>query len=237
MVQSLSRAALLRLLDRVDDTVDPAAATYFLAASDRQPDVPTDLHDAFARLRPRNGAVVLWGDVIRLAIDPPFPIPSASHVAGYSTTMVRDLLGLPRTIAVILMRLGGYSVGIFRGDRFVETKTGGRFVKNRNRKGGQSQRRFERIREGQIREHQDEVAEVIRTRLLPHATELDAILLGGDRRTVHALLERAPLPAALQEKVSPRFLSVPEPRRDVLEQTPRLIWSSRVLVVRSPSWE
>jgi peptide subunit release factor 1 (eRF1) len=161
-------------------------------------------------------------------------VEERASLDGYHTKPLRDLLNRPRTLAVILVRLGGYSIGIYRDGAFSDTKTGGRFVKNRNRKGGQSQRRFERIREGQIREHFDALGEVVRAKILPAAAELDGVVLGGDRRTVQAWLAQAPLPPALASIVLPRVLDVPEPRLEVLQRTPVAIWSSRVVVLDEP---
>lgn len=231
--QTLSRAALLRLLDSLDALQDPSAVTQLHAPGALPEDVSARfaLSDAFAAA---TGAVLFHGAWAPIAVSPPFPIAHTQLLDGYATETLRALLGAERALAVILVRLGGYSLGLYRGGRFVDTKTGGRFVKNRHRKGGQSQRRFERIREGQIREHFDDVAELIRARLLPRASEIEWVVLGGDRRTVQAMLARAPLPPALAEKLHPRFLDTPEPRRDVLERTPGQIWSSRVVASRLP---
>lgn len=196
---------------------------------------PSDEAAALIGHLPKAGSFVLfWGPAGRVAITPPFPVEKAARYDGYQTAPLRDLLTRPRTLGVILVRLGGYSAGLYRDGAFVDTKTGGRFVKNRHRKGGQSQRRFERIREGQIREHFDDVAEVVRTKLLPVASEIDFVVLGGDRRTVQAWLKRAPLPDALAAKVLPRILDVPEPRLEILERTPAAIWTSRAIIKAMP---
>ena len=174
------------------------------------------------------GHVVFWGQETRLVVSPPFPVEEHAVHAGFAIEPLRTLLLRERTLAVILVRLGGYSLGLYQGGRFVLTKTGGRFVKNRHRKGGQSQRRFDRIREGHIREHFDAIGEAVRTRLEPVAGELDAVVLGGDRRTVQDFLKRSPLPPALADKLHPRVIDTPEPRLEVLERAPVAIWSSRV---------
>lgn len=229
-VVDLSRAALLRLLDRLDALPAEGAVTIYLSATPPTARLDAEIAAVVERLPAGDGSVVFWGPSARIALAPPFPVERGSHESGYKTGPLRDLLNRPRTLGVVLVRLGGYSVGLYRDGGFVDTKTGGRFVKNRHRKGGQSQRRFERIREGQIREHFDDVAEAVRTKLLPVAAELDAVVLGGDRHTVRAWLARAPLPAPLAGKVMPRVLDVPEPRREVLERTPRAIWTSRAIV-------
>ena len=234
---TLTRAAMLRLLDAVEACVDLPASTLYLPAGGSwtpPPDAP-DIVAAFVEQN-ATGAVVFWGEPARLVIAPPFPVDAGEYPCYY-TQPLRESLIRERRLGIVLVRLGGYSVGVYERGQFVDTKTGGRFVKNRHRKGGQSQRRFERLREGQIREHYDDVAEVIRARLLPVADGLDWVVLGGDRHTIQGLLKRAPLPPPLAAKRLPGILDVPEPRRDVLERSPAAIWSSRVLILRDPSSE
>jgi hypothetical protein len=232
---SLTRRAMLRILDALDLCDQEGAWSLYLPAEAAIDGVGDDCHAAIERLRSPTGSVVFWGTDARLVVAPPFPVRDRRRHGGFRTAELRALLTEPRTLGVILLRLGGYSVGLYRDGVFVEAKTGGRFVKNRHRKGGQSQRRFERIREGQIREHFDDVGEVVRARLLPHAAEIDSVVLGGDRRTIQAWIARSPLPGPLANKLLPRVLDVPEPRRDVLERTPAEIWTSRAIILRAPA--
>lgn len=234
--RDLARPVVLDLLARLDHLADPAAVTLYSppgSAPDLPPPFTADL------IRPLGehptGLVVFAGADAALAVAPPFAVPAALRQPGYVTEPLRELIERERRLAVILLRLGGYSVGLWEGHAFVETKTGGRFIKNRHRKGGQSQRRFDRIREGHIREHFDDLGEIVRTRLLPVAADLDAVVLGGDRLTMLAQLKRAPLPPALAAKVLPRFITTREPRLAILEQTPAAIWTSRAVTLRLPA--
>ena len=230
---TLTRPALLRLLDTLDALDEPAARTVYAPSGTPLP-AEADEAASTAYRESATGAVTFWGSAARLIVAAPFPVEEAASLSGYATARLRELLTRPRALGVVLVRLGGYAAGVYRDGAFTVTKTGGRFVKNRHRKGGQSQRRFERIREGQMREHFDDVAEVIRSRLLPEVSTLDALVLGGDRHTVQALLSRAPLPPPLAAKLLPRVIDAPEPRHDVLLHSPVAIWSSRVLIVREP---
>jgi len=232
---TLSRPALLRLLDTLDGCAGASARTLYAPAGRATAAPVADAAPLLDVLGDSStGVVVFWGESAAMAIAPPFPLGDAATYDGYATGPLRGLLERAHALGVVLVRLGGFSVGVYRDGRFVDSKTGGRFVKNRHRKGGQSQRRFERIREGQIREHFDDVAEVVRTKLLPVAAELDWVVLGGDRHTVQALLKRAPLPPPLAAKLLPRLIDTPEPRREVLERAPALIWSSRAVILRDP---
>jgi hypothetical protein len=135
-----------------------------------------------------------------------------------------DLLahvGRERTVGVLLVRLGGHAAGVFQGTRLVDSKVGTRPVHGRNRKGGSSSGRFARRREGQARVALDAAAGVA-LRVLRAPAEsgaLDAVVLGGDRRALRAVLEDPRL-AALLPLAAERVLDVPDPRLSVLEATP-----------------
>ena len=53
-----------------------------------------------------------------------------------------DALGEDHVVAVLLVRLGGFAVGVFEGERLAASKVGSRFVKGRHKKGGSSANRF-----------------------------------------------------------------------------------------------
>jgi len=49
-----------------------------------------------------------------------------------------EALAADHVVAALLVRLGGYAVGVFEGERLVASKVGSRFVKGRHKKGGSS---------------------------------------------------------------------------------------------------
>ncbi len=132
--------------------------------------------------------------------------------------MTGDLLAhvlRPRRLGLLLVRLGGHGVGVAEGDRLVLSKVGSRQVHGRSAAGGWSQQRFARRREGQVRVAHDAAAQTAVDVLLPHAAGLDAVVVGGERTAVTAVLADRRL-APLAQKVSGRFLDVPDPRLTVL---------------------
>ena len=135
-----------------------------------------------------------------------------------------------RTVGVLLVRLGGFAAGVFAGSRLVASQTGSRPVHGRAAAGGWSQRRFARRREGQARVALDAAAEAAAAVLLPAVDTLHALVGGGDRRAVEAVLADARL-ASLRPLLSPRLLDVPDPRRRVLEDAPRLFRAVSIRVV------
>jgi peptide subunit release factor 1 (eRF1) len=101
-------------------------------------------------------------------------------------------------------------------------------VKNRHRKGGQSQRRFDRTREKQVHEHFEQLCEAIQKYLAPERDTLDFVLRGGDGRKMEEFTKECKLMRDFESKFIPRFLTVPEPRQAVLESLPREIWQCRL---------
>ena len=166
---------------------------------------------------------------------PPFPSPSPSPSAGISgvleaaASLAADAAA-DRTVGVLLVRLGGYAVGVFSGapPRLVSSKTGSRPVHGRSAAGGWSQQRFARRRENQaataLRAAADAAAEVFS----PYGPAgLDAVVLGGDKRSAAGLHDDARLTAYLA-RAAGRFLTVPDPRLAVLRDTPRAFLAIRI---------
>jgi hypothetical protein len=108
---------------------------------------------------------------------------------------------------------------VFAGRRLVDSKVGSRNVHGRHRKGGSSQRRFERRREGQARVALEAAADTAAGVLNPHRRDIEAIVLGGDRRALATLLEDPRL-RWLAGLAADRVLDVPDPRLTVLRATP-----------------
>ncbi len=176
--------------------------------------------------------VVTAPDRSRAELDVPFPplaVDESVPFGGLLEHAQRD-----RCVGVLLVRLGGHAAGIFDGPELMSSKVGSRLVHGRSAAGGQSQQRFARRREGQVRVAlQDAVAVAIRV-LLPAAGDLDALVLGGDRSAVDKVMSDARL-APLRPLVTPRLLDVPDPRLRVLKDTPRLFRTVRIRVVDPPT--
>ena len=137
-----------------------------------------------------------------------------------------------RLVAVLLFRLGGHAAGVFDGDRLVASKVGSRLVHGRSSAGGWSQHRFARRRQGQVAAATVAAADTAAAVLLPWMGRLEALILGGDRAAVTAVL-RDPRLVALKPIVAGAFLDVPDPRQRVLEQTPDQFRAVRIRLVEA----
>jgi hypothetical protein len=139
----------------------------------------------------------------------------------------------PRTVGVLLVRLGGYAAGVFTGypPALADAKTGSRLVHGRSAAGGWSQHRFARRREKQVSEALQAAAgaaaDVFGRRGARSGEKLDAVVLGGDKRAM-AELRQDPRLAPYLAIATDRFLTVPDPKRAVLEATPRLFLAVRI---------
>jgi Actinobacteria/chloroflexi VLRF1 release factor len=164
------------------------------------------------------------------------PAFGLSHEAEYETVEVEPLLealAKDHLIAAVLVRLGGYAVGVFDGERLVASKVGSRFVKGRHKKGGSSSGRFTRRREEQARGLIGAAADTAVRVLDPWRDRIEFAALGGDRRAVEQTLAADDRLAWLADRALPRFFTVREPRQRELESLPYSLYSAELESVRS----
>src|SRR5436309_15831078 len=86
-----------------------------------------------------------------ITVRPPFGLAHARVYKRLELGPLFEALDADHVVAALLVRLGGYAVGVFDGERLVASKVGTRFVKGRHKKGGSSSSRFRRRREEQAR--------------------------------------------------------------------------------------
>ena len=175
-----------------------------------------------------NGAVRIEVPGEAIVVRPPFGLP---HEHDYDTVRLAPLfeaLAADHVVAALLVRLGGYAVGVFDGERLVASKVGSRFVKNRHKKGGSSANRFRRRREEQARALIDEAAEVAVRVLEPWRGRVEFVALGGDRAAIRDVLAASPQLGWLAERQLPRFFAVSEPRQRVLERLPYDLYAAEL---------
>jgi len=197
-------------------------ATRQVAGGGRLVEVPPErLERWLAGFAERHGAVIeqpCEGGVELVAADgsrarcaPAFP-PLAEPTQAALLVHARH----DRRVGVLLVRLGGHAAGVFTGRALEVSKVGSRQVHGRSSAGGWSQQRFARRRAGQVSVAQEAAADVAARILLPQLGSLEAVITGGDRTALTAVLADRRL-AALLPLVTARVLDVADPRRDVLE--------------------
>jgi hypothetical protein len=173
---------------------------------DRHGSIEVDHDHDEVRLRAGDGAVA--------AIAIPFP-PLAE-----SADPRQELLGhaaRDRRIGALLVRRGGYAVGVFDGRTLTASKVGGSYVQGRTKAGGWSQQRYARRRANQAAQAYAEAAEAAVRILAPVAVELDAVVGGGDRQGVEAVLADPRL-SEVRARFAGTVLPTPDPRLRVLQE-------------------
>lgn len=198
-------------------TVAPERLSRWLDGFDeRHGDTSTEADSGELRLVGADGARA-WLEV---------PFPPLTVTGDPRAAFVEHVLR-PRTIGVLLVRRGGHAVGVFDGTELVASKVDSSYVQGATRAGGWSQQRFARRRANQARAAFQDAADTAVRVLLAHAGRLDALVCGGDRAAVDAVLADPRLqPLALLRQGA--LLAVPDPRLRVLQQTPDQFRAVRV---------
>jgi hypothetical protein len=168
-------------------------------------------------LRPHEVVVTGGNGTTATAVVPFGPLEVESTFNGLAVEPLITHVLRSRRIGLLLVRLGGHSLGLAKDGRVFVSRTDRHLVHGRSAAGGWSQKRFARRRDGQahdaLRAAADDAFEV----LLPRLSEMDALVLGGDRRALDELREDRRL-APLFAIADTRVLDVPEPRRTVLDE-------------------
>ena len=139
----------------------------------------------------------------------------------------------PTTWGVLLVRKGGFAVAALEGTTTLSSKVGQRHVQGRTKAGGQSQQRFSRRRDNQARQAYEAAAEHTHRILVGEHSGIGALVCGGDRSAVDAVLAEPRLAHLSDVRVEP-WLPVPDPRRAVLDQAILDAQSVRITLAASP---
>ncbi|GIM96891.1 acVLRF1 family peptidyl-tRNA hydrolase [Paractinoplanes toevensis] len=137
--------------------------------------------------------------------------------AGPAATMA-DLIRLaqaPRRLGLLLARKGAVAAGVAVGTELIVSKVDTHYVQGRTAAGGWSQQRFARRRDNQAKAAAADGAGIAGRILLPEVRGMAALVTGGDRSAVDAVLAPPALKPLLDLRAE-RFLDVPEPRHAVL---------------------
>jgi len=172
-----------------------------------------------------DGAVRIETAEETITVRTPFGLAHARVYENVELGLLFEELARDHVVAAVLVRLGGFAVGLFEGERLVVSKVGSRFVKGRHKKGGSSSGRFRRRREEQERALIEAAAGTAGTVLEPHRGRIEYVALGGDRAAARKVVEQQPW---LGEKALPRFFTVPEPRYRELERLPYELYAAEL---------
>ncbi|UQU63033.1 hypothetical protein COUCH_28960 [Couchioplanes caeruleus] len=175
-----------------------------------------------------DGLMLTGTDGATAELSPPPGAPPVTDLAE-----LQRVVQEPRRVGLLLARKGAVAVGVADGPKVLTSKVDTHYVQGRTAAGGWSQQRFARRRDNQAKAAAADGAAIVERLLLPEVRALTALVTGGDRTAVEAILA-APRLAALVPLRHERFLDVPEPRRAVLDEAVASARAVRILV-RDPA--
>jgi hypothetical protein len=237
--RTFSKASLERLLAESAPGPDLPGSTLYLRAGEGQEFLEslgspgrdwrerlTGLSDSI--LDSGTGLAALRSGDRCLVVAPPFPLPESRLISGWDPSTLLLQLMSEYTLGVVLLRLGRSSVAVYRGERLLSSKTDARYVKGKHHAGGTSQLRFTRVREGQMRRLYVKVCETIKAQFEPVASELDHVILGGEKFTLNGFLKVCPRLDEFKKITLKRRLNIRDPKRDTLDDLGSTLHESRV---------
>ncbi len=152
-----------RLLDRLDgcrSVGDDLLSAYLIPGSAGK-GLPPEVGEVVKRAGSDRGVAVFSDPLLfTIALVPPFPLKEeeTAWAGSFRTGPLREILDAP--VLVVAAHAGETLLGLALGtDGFAEKAVVKSTVKEKHTKGGWSQKRFERLREEDIRQHADLVVE------------------------------------------------------------------------------
>lgn len=146
------------------------------------------------------------------------PWGSVRPVSLPTGTLDVEVVAPPRRLGLILVRRGGYAVGLAEQGQLTAHHCGTKYVQSRTAAGGWSQQRFARRRGNQADALVGSVVDRA-TSMLSGAT-VDALVVGGDKALARQVLEEHRL-RRLTALPRREFHDIPDPRFVVLQKVLR----------------
>jgi peptide chain release factor subunit 1 len=180
--------------------------------------VQSALESVMARLRlipkpPANGVVIFVGavdvggnktDMYSRALEPPEPIVTYRYHcdSSFLLTPLEDMLADKKTFGLIVLDRREATIGVLKGKQVEALKHLTSSVPGKQRKGGQSSRRFQQLRLIAIHDFYKRIGESATEAFLPiDRNDLEGILIGGPSPTKEEFVDGEFLHHELQQKV------------------------------------
>ena len=124
--------------------------------------------------------------MVRMLMTPPFPIGESKWKLDrvFDTTQLQELLEQNQVICIVLAHAGETFIGISNREAVIDYKVVRSSVKEKHTKGGWSQRRFERLRDEDIRHHTEKARGVFEALVDEYKDELKMVIASGEHNLV-----------------------------------------------------
>ncbi|MFW9807553.1 MAG: peptide chain release factor aRF-1, partial [Candidatus Thorarchaeota archaeon] len=150
------------------------------------------------------------GNEIRDIVIPPTPISQFVYLCGREfVTEELENMTKPKSLVVIVLIEGGkVTIGYLRGKHMELVRDEDFYIIGKTRAGGQSAKRYLRIREEKMMEFFKHVGRMLSDLLLDNLDNVDAIVLGGNTIRCQEFLEKGDLDYRLREKIAETIIPV-----------------------------
>ncbi|MHA1948619.1 MAG: peptide chain release factor aRF-1 [Candidatus Thorarchaeota archaeon] len=167
---------------------------------------------------PENGIAFFYGveeeggteRAVRELVVPPTPISQFFYLCGkeFVTEELENMTRPKSLIVIVLIEGGKVTVGYLRGKHVELVRDEDFYIIGKTRAGGQSAKRYMRLREEKMMEFFKFVGRMLNTLLIENLENVDAIVLGGNTIRAQEFLEKGDLDYRLREKVAETIIPV-----------------------------
>ncbi|WP_426226036.1 acVLRF1 family peptidyl-tRNA hydrolase [Pseudarthrobacter sp. DSP2-3-2b1] len=172
-------------------------------------------HGGFEVREDDDGVRLEAADGASALLQAPWPADGRPGRGSGALERLAALASQPRRVGLVLVRRGGYGIGVASEGLIVASKVGSKYVQSKTAAGGQSQQRFARRRANQA----DALLQAVagQARLVFSGQSFEYVVPGGDRTLVDLVLED---PLLKDYALLPRlaYLDVPDPKSAVLRK-------------------
>lgn len=150
------------------------------------------------------------GKAIREIVVPPSPISQFVYTCGREfITEELELMTQPKSLVVIVLIEGGkVTIGYLRGKHIELVRDEDFYIIGKTRAGGQSAKRYLRIREEKMMEFFKYVSRILADLLIDNIDNVDAIVLGGNTIRCQEFLDQGDLDYRLRDKIAETIIPV-----------------------------
>lgn len=185
-----------------------------------------------ARIESPTGIALFYdlkrGSMAPQIVAPPFMIPESLWKRDYAfdTTQLQAILDFNHLICILLAHAGETFIVISDREKIIEYKIVRSSVKEKHTKGGMSQRRFERLRDEDIRHHGEKARAAFDALIAGYKSELKLVVASGEHNLIKMITQASDRPLLLRS-IDPKAVL----EKQNIDKIRVLAWSSRGYVL------
>jgi len=196
---------LLERLHAIRSPREDLLTAYYSSPIPEDPAIPQPLKMAAMAIKSRRGGIILHcPQLFSLLLIPPFPIKESRSQEGAAFFLdpIREMMAT--SVLIVSAHAGETFLGIcLSRDKFETEELVESSVMGKHSKGGWSQKRFERLREEDVRVHIDQVIEKLQAMLTRYKPLLHYAVLSGEEALLRQIASFVDLPPV--ERSLPRI--------------------------------